>query len=265
MPKQMTVLEYSSPKVRDGLIIGVKIVGCKSSHGYSYPVCVLRAAKTLYEGSPIFVFHPDARERRQGSRLLRDHFGNLENVRERQNGRGLYADLRVKQSHPLAADVLEQAATAQFGLSHNAVIDLDDDKQEVTKIISVNSVDLVNNPATTRNLFEEATMPVPDPDKKNDNPNADPNAAPENEGSFEDKMLAFMAQILTYIEPKDAAAVKSAEAAGAAVATESKDTPPVKRLTAIESVLDGDSDGQIGKSHKDFLAAARGVALDEIS
>ncbi len=155
MNTRLQVLEYSSPKIQGNVILGVKIVGVESSHGYTYPVPVLKVAMPLYENAPVFVEHPNGAEKRRGSRQLIDHFGTLQNIRQKQNGKGLYGDLHVKASHPMAEAILEEAAgAARFGLSHNAIVGMNDAQTEVTEIFEVNSVDLTDKPATTSNLFE---------------------------------------------------------------------------------------------------------------
>jgi hypothetical protein len=151
--KRTHVLEYSRPEIEGDTIKAVKVIGLQSKNGWSYPPDVLEDAIPLYEGSPVFIEHPDDREKKRGHRQLADHFGSLENIRG--NGQGLYADLKVRQSHPLAKAILEAAPTARFGLSHNALVDLSEDKTKVLKIVQVNSVDLVDKPGTTENLFEE--------------------------------------------------------------------------------------------------------------
>lgn len=150
------VLEFSRPDVDGDVIRAVKVIGLKSKNGWNYSPAVLREAMPLYEASPVFIEHPDAREKKAGHRQLGDHFGSLQNVRG--NGQGLFADLQIKPSHPLAIAVIEAAPTARFGLSHNAVVEMDEKKTNVLKIIEVNSVDLVNKPATTTTLFEEDQM-----------------------------------------------------------------------------------------------------------
>jgi len=95
--KTQHVLEYSQPTIRGNTIERVKIIGLESANGRRYPAAVLQAAVPLYESAPVFICHPDPREKRRGSRMLRDHLGNLENVSG--NGNGLFGDLRIK-GHP---------------------------------------------------------------------------------------------------------------------------------------------------------------------
>ena len=217
------VLEYSKPSVDGNVIRGVKIIGLKSSHGYAYPTDVLTRAVGLYEGAPVFLCHPDPREKKLGTRMLRAHFGSLENVKS--NGDGLFGDLNVRSSHPLAAQILEEAPTASFGLSHNAVVEKNEDGSLITKIVEVNSVDLVDDPATTHNLFEEGA------------------------GSFEKTMavLESMDKRLAALEAKPAVEVHEGK-------------EQIKRLVALES-NDGDGGAPVGNTHEDFMGAVRGFAL----
>lgn len=216
------VLEFSRPDIDGDMIRAVKVIGLKSKNGWSYSPTVLKEAMPLYEASPVFIEHPDAREKKAGHRQLGDHFGSLQNVRG--NGQGLFADLQIKRSHPLASAVLEAAPTARFGLSHNAVVEMDEKKIHVLKILEVNSVDLVNKPATTTNLFEEDEME-----------------------EFKKEVLACLAKIEAHITEQIAKKVAVTESASV--------TPPVKRLVALEATGDG---GDKGETHNHFLARIRG-------
>lgn len=215
--KRTHVLEFSRPDIDGDLIKAVKVIGVKSKHGWSYPPEVLKEAMPLYEGSPVFIEHPDEREKKRGHRQLADHFGSLENIRG--NGEGLFADLKVRKAHPLATAVLEAAPTARFGLSHNALVDLNEDKSSVLKIVQVNSVDLVDKPGTTENLFEQGPV---------------------------------QAEFQTILESLEAIAAdlkSQVEAAKAKAAA-----PPPRRLVALET----DNGDAIGENHDAFLARLRG-------
>lgn len=235
-PIRTQVLEYSSPKVKGSVIIGVKIIGCKSIHGYSYPVPVLKEAMPLYENAPVFIEHPGDREKNRGSRQLQDYFGNLKNIRQRQDGKGIYGDLHVKESHPMAQGVLEEAAgAARFGLSHNAVVDIDKEAGEVTEIISVNSVDLVDEPATTTNLFESKEPPMAD--EKKETPPVETDRIEVLEGQI--------GEILTLLktEPEKRGWPKA---------------PVPRRLTVLEDVPADEQPAVVVNSPADFMAVLRG-------
>ena len=222
------VIEYSRAPVRNGVIEGVKIIGTESKNGYRYPANVLRKAKRLYESAAVFIYHPSDPERRRGSRQLVDHFGSLQNVRERGTGEtdfGLFADLHIKQQHPMAQLVLESDGH-RFGLSHNAIVEMNDDQSEVTAIVEVNSVDLVDNPATTTNLFEE------------------------DQGMEElKKTMDTLVEKIGVLETKLEAA--------------QKEPPKSKRLTALEDKRETTEEVAvpIGNSHEDMLAVLRGFAI----
>ncbi|MEE9185256.1 MAG: hypothetical protein V3U39_12395 [Acidimicrobiia bacterium] len=216
--KRTHVLEFSRPDIDGDTIKAVKVIGVKSKNGWSYPAEVLKEAMPLYEGSPVFIEHPDEREKAKGHRQLADHFGSLESIRG--NGQGLFADLKVRGSHPLAKAVLEAAPTARFGLSHNALVDLNEDKSQVTRIVQVNSVDLVDKPGTTANLFEEAG-----PDE------------------FQTTVLESLAEIKTQL------------VAQVAAAEEKPPAQPPKRLVALET---GENVAAIGDNHEAFLSRLRG-------
>ncbi|HUS38798.1 MAG TPA: hypothetical protein VMX74_05075 [Pirellulales bacterium] len=222
------VLEYSRATVKDGVIEGVKIIGTQSRNGRRYPRLVLSAAKHLYEGAGVFIFHPNGSEKRKGSRQLCDHFGSLSNIQERD---GLFGDLLIKQSHPMAQFILENADGKQFGLSHNAVVEMDESKTVVTKIISVNSVDLVDNPATTQNLFEEEDMELK-----------------QVVDAFEERLGAFEEKIIGVLE--------AAKPAPPIEKPEKKRIAVLEKIEAVEGV-----EPTIGNSHGELLAVLHGYSL----
>ena len=237
------VLEYSRAPVVGGVIVGVKVIGCKSRNGRTYPQAVLRAAKPLYENCPVFMFHPSDPEKRKGSRQLADHFGSLVNIRERGehgNITGLFADLIVKQQHPMAGMVCESDGQ-NFGLSHNAIVEMNDDKTEVVSIVEVNSVDLVDHPATNQNLFEEED--VREELKELSEAVAGMRTALDGYNERHDKRLVVLEELLE----KREAEVKLAE-------------KPKQRVTAFEDVTPEEGDGPkpMGDTHQELLDACRG-------
>jgi len=234
------VLEYSQARVADGIIHNVKIVGTRSKNNRRYPQEVLERHANLYEGAAVYLFHPDAREKKKGSRQLDHHFGALFNVRPGYDGTvgtGLFGDLLVKQSHPLAGMILESDGR-QFGLSHNAVVEMDDDGT-VTRIVAINSVDLVDNPATTTNLFEGTDMEL-----------NEMQAALDKSAAATDARIAAIDEKLTAVLE----------------ALEKKPEPPAKppekkdRLAMLEPakpVLEQQAE-PIGNTHEDLLDVVRG-------
>jgi hypothetical protein len=236
MSIRLQVLEYSRSPVVDGVIVGVKIIGTRSRNGRVYPQDVLGRAIGLYENAPVFMDHPDEREQRRGSRQTDDHFGSLQNIQERFDGKiglGLFGDLHVRQTHPWAQFVIESDGRS-FGLSHNVVANLDDEKENVLEIISVNSVDLVTKPAATDNLFEESEeMKMEELEQANK--------------ALTEKVEALGGQLATILE----------------AVTKKPEKKPA-RVTALERVNEGD-DGDdalptYGLSHEDFLAGLNGIS-----
>lgn len=238
MSVRLQVLEYTRCPIKDGVIEGVKIIGTQSKNGRRYPMEVLRAAKPLYEGSPVYMFHPDEREKRKGSRQLVDHFGTLMNIREQGDQRvpgslGLFGDLHIKQSHPYASLVLENL-DKPFGLSHNAICELNDEQTEVLEIVSVNSVDLVDNPGTTTTLFEETEMTLEEYREEN-----------KAFGARMDKLEENIEKMTTVLEAHE----KSAE------------PPPKKRLAVLEDAPPEEGEAvPIGNNHGAFLDVLLGFS-----
>lgn len=160
----MTVFlkEYFRPQQKNvkidkdaGIIYGVKILGNMSRNNRRYPIATLRDAVTLYENAKVNLDHPEGDPRQ--NRSYQDRFGMIKNVRLDES-EGLYADFHYNTKHPLAEQLLWDAENApeNVGFSHNveAHIEKEDEFDVVTQIVSVRSVDLVADPATTHGLFE---------------------------------------------------------------------------------------------------------------
>lgn len=139
-----------------GIIRGVKVLGLISENGRRYTPAAVKAAADLYEGVRVNVDHPhkDAGQPRSAY----DRLGRLVNIRYVE-GEGLYGDLEILMSHPMARRICEAAERMPdaFGLSHNAQGEGEEDKGGVfvvSRIAEVRHVDLVADPATTRSLNE---------------------------------------------------------------------------------------------------------------
>lgn len=146
---------------REGRFIeGVKVIGLKSANGRSYDANGLRAAIGMYEGRQVNVDHP---AKPGDPRSARDRFGWLEGIHAEPDG--LYAKkLHYLKSHPMAEAVCEAAERnpALFGLSHNARgrERRGSDGPVVESILSVLSVDVVADAATTSSLRESKGHPA---------------------------------------------------------------------------------------------------------
>jgi len=139
-----------------GVIRDVLVLGSHSANGRTYTTDAMSAAAKLYEGVPVYIDHQP-----EGRRSYRDKIGRLTSVQHRDGG--LRADLHINPAHPAAAQLLWDAEhhPAAVGLSHDAEgrIVTRDGQAIVEAIESVRSVDLVAEPATTRSLFEDMSMP----------------------------------------------------------------------------------------------------------
>lgn len=142
---------------RRGVVHDVKILGFKSTHGYSYSPAAMQKAVALYEGKAINVDHPEDRSRPGASRSYHDRFGHIEGVYFDPRS-GLRGQLHYNKMHPLAKQFVFDAKHAphRVGLSHNADAPLvKQNGQLVCPVIwKVRSVDLVADPGTTHGLFE---------------------------------------------------------------------------------------------------------------
>ena len=152
-----------------GIIYGVRVLGrfSKNTHnadgatkGTEYPPETQRAALELIEGQTVRTDHPE-RSNPDKARSVFDTFGVLRNPRiENRDGQdGTVADLHYLKEHPLASRVLEdvERQLGRFGLSINAYSGKESVKNGflvIEEIAEVVGVDLVDRPATTRNLFE---------------------------------------------------------------------------------------------------------------
>jgi hypothetical protein len=137
---------------KTGVITGVKILGKVSVNNRRYTDEAIRAGAGLYEGKQVNVDHVEAgKTRSYGQRI-----GRIQNVSVREDG--LYGDLHVNPRHHVAEQLFwdAQNASENVGLSHDVQGTLvrRDGQIVVEAITSVNSVDLVANPATTKGLFE---------------------------------------------------------------------------------------------------------------
>ena len=134
------------------IVPDVKALGLVSRNLRIYTPAAARKAKPLYQNLPVFLNHATTEERDVG-----DRFGTLKNVRFVEH-EGLVGDLHFNPKHPLAEAVCWAAENdpSLYGLSHKAYGHgrQEGDRYVVEEIVSVRSVDLVADPATTRGLFE---------------------------------------------------------------------------------------------------------------
>ncbi len=235
------LVEYSRAPVVNGVIRDVKVVGHKSVKGYFYPQPVLVKAIPLYEGAPVHICHGDARDMRQRKRSQQSHFGHLANVHERPGCTGLWGDLHIKQSHCMAGMIAESDGR-DFGLSHLTRSRMNQARTEVLEILEVDSVDLVDDPGTTVNLFESME------DEEMDL--AEMEASQKAQAEQIKTLTEGQSKIVTLLEglqPRELDEPKKR-----------------KRISALSQVTD-DSEGEettptFGHSREDFARGLRGIS-----
>lgn len=163
-----------------GVIFRVKVLGRfsrnhhglrEAENGTEYSAGCMRAALALYEGAKVKANHPADRSAPGKERPVDDTFGVLRNCVVESDERGepaVWADLHYLTSHPLAPRVVEDVrrGLGVYGLSHNAAaarerFDRAARRLVIEELATVRSVDLVDKPATNRNLWEsERPMPT---------------------------------------------------------------------------------------------------------
>ncbi len=131
-----------------------RILGFTSKNGRTYSKEAVEQALPMYENKAIYVNHAN------GPRKYEDHIGVLTNVHLREDG--IYGSPKLNPAHPCTSKALWDIKenTPGVGLSHS--IKGLCANGHVTKIASVTSVDLVNDPATNRSFTESFEVEVVD-------------------------------------------------------------------------------------------------------
>lgn len=143
-----------------GIVRDVKCLGWTSKNGNEYDPTGVNP--TVYEGRFVNINH--TKDGQNSSAY--DRLGRIVNVRKERDG--LYGDLEILKSHPLAGAVFEAAERMPgvYGLSHR--IERGDYRGrrigrngvKVESIQRVQSLDLVADPATVSGLFESRRKSV---------------------------------------------------------------------------------------------------------
>lgn len=136
-----------------GVIRDVKLLGRSSTNNREYTPEARRKAVTLYEGCRVRIDHKPE----QTERSLLDGIGILKGIYEQ--GESVFAkEFVLIKSHPLFEFVMERAEKFPntFGFSHDShgVVQWNAGQAKVIDLVSVDSVDLVEKPATNTGLFE---------------------------------------------------------------------------------------------------------------
>lgn len=147
-----------------GVIRGVKVLGLKSRNHQGKREYLREAASkavSLYEGRKIYIDHVKLEESAKSrstrsTRQTGDRWGKLINVAPDDAGE-LRGDLHYIKTHPMTEQILEAAERFNdFGLSHDASgkVQEENGREVVYELTEVHSVDIVQDPATNKNLFE---------------------------------------------------------------------------------------------------------------
>jgi len=149
-------LPFSEANIdRDNNIIrNICLLTSESRNGRVYLPQAIEQAAALFEGVKAFANHPLKSERGE-VRDVQDLIGKCKNVRYSQGK--LMADLFVLESHSGWVFPLATQTPELVGISINAQgkIRKVNGKDVVEEIVEVRSVDLVSEPAATKNLFED--------------------------------------------------------------------------------------------------------------
>jgi len=234
---------------------------------YSYLESALQEALPLYEGSRVYLDHPETQIDESGRRVISssdrkvaDHFGRLRELRF-VPGDGIRGNLEYLEKHPLAEKVLETAArmSEQLALSHRAFLEpvLVAGRVVVRAIRRVLSVDLITeNPGTTVTLFESAVNMIPGqmaPAKTEAEaagagavaaPAADPNrptAPAQEEGAGEAGAGGSPTDLV--MQGLQAAAMAIIQQPGTSADKISQLTPILEQMDQVQAVLGGGASG----------------------
>lgn len=250
---------------------GVKVIGLKSANGRRYSPDALKNAARLYEGARVFFDHPDGES---NTRRFRERFGRLVNVKAAADG--LTADLKYNPAHADAEQFLWLAENdpAGMGLSHNAegrgVREASGDVL-VEEITRVHSVDVVDGPATTHSLYEQAMDPLTDPAAP-----PTPDVMAPGGDDLDSKLAALAADFAAHPELSKEEKIKKLKALidlmhdGEEDAAQADAAPPEGEPDGDEAAPDMDTpEGedevmeQLGKFKSPFVKAARVKLLRE--
>lgn len=145
----------SKVDTQTGTIYGVRLLNPRSANGRFYPPRIVKKLIPLLEGKWSYLDHPPKAGMPRSSK---DKIGQFVNVRSSPDG-GIQGDFRVLRGHPYAQSILEAASQnpEAYSFSINAKGDTvrsSDGTEIVESIHKVFSVDLVDQGATTKSLFE---------------------------------------------------------------------------------------------------------------
>lgn len=151
-----------------GVVFGVKVLGLVSRNGRRYSPAASRKAIPLIEAAGVYVNHPLERPLSSSQpvpRLIQDRFARLKNIQPDSKGE-LFGDLHYRKKHWFTEQFREAVDDDPVGIglslnAHGYGARQSDGMILVEEITKVNSVDLVDGPATTMGLWEQTDMADP--------------------------------------------------------------------------------------------------------
>jgi hypothetical protein len=169
LPDASTEVDEAAGVIRNVRICGRYSKNCHGlpgvTEGTEYTDGCHRGAQELYEGREVFCDHVIPGKGASPTRSVHDTFGVLKNVRPVQESEGTVSrgDLHYLPDHPVAKNVVHSVRhkLGLFGLSHHAKpasAKVVNGRYVVERLERVESVDLVNRPATSRNLMESEAV-----------------------------------------------------------------------------------------------------------
>lgn len=157
----------------NGIIYGVKLGGRFSENchgirgvteGTEYKPAAYKGALSLYEGAKVYVKHA-RKPADSANRGPFESMGVIRNARYDEQSDCPRGDFHYKKTHPNTAELIEDVKRGMgtFGFSHHIppggyVGRVQNGRLVIEQIKEIKSVDLVDDPATTRNLWESTTV-----------------------------------------------------------------------------------------------------------
>jgi hypothetical protein len=141
-----------------GEIYGVRVMGIKSKHGYSYTLPSHRAGAPHFEGMAIGIDH----DRTLGPMKIKDAWGVY--FQPAVDDRGTVANVRYLKNHPMTEAILEDAerGLGLFAMSPVTVDCVEDRRTHEVSSFRPIRCDVVRGGSTAAKFFEQAD-PATDP------------------------------------------------------------------------------------------------------
>jgi hypothetical protein len=154
------IIEGEGSKAK-GVLNDVAILGMQSKNGNRYTEGYMQSAPQKYEGAKIYINHQTKEDRGNGRRI-EDLYGKAVGVYYDKASKRLKARrFEFNPKHRLAEQLIWQFENAPetIGFSHDVVAighkDKDTKEFVAESVKTVYSVDLVTDPATVHNLYEQ--------------------------------------------------------------------------------------------------------------